>query len=141
MDVTDAALGRPWLTRRTPRSDEHKALYPRFFEIFFAKSPADRGGNAEAWLTWATGLADPSPVLHLSLQALVTSRVGAVDDNPALVERSVRLYSEAVSLLSRSLSLHSSHLDDQTVAASACLMMFEASAPSSLLVACTDSLC
>ena len=68
-------------------------------------------------------------MLRLALQALVTSRVGAVDDNPALVQRSVQLYSEAVSLLGRSLCLHGPHVDDQTVAASSCLMMFEVDTP------------
>ena len=100
-------------------------VFKRFLELYLPVSPSDRGSTTEAWLLEAAGLAEPSPALRLALVALASSRVGAVDEDPGLVKESLKLYSEALALLSRFLSSPDSVVDDQAIAASRCLMLFE----------------
>jgi hypothetical protein len=112
-------------------STRDKNLLQRFFSIYLPISPSDRGGTTEKWLVWAAEKAKPSQPLHLALRALAVGRVGAVDNNEALVQEGIQLYSEAVGCLGRSLGLSGPDVDNQVVVAALCLMRFEVHNPSS----------
>ncbi len=120
--MEEAIIPRP---RPGPVPLANRALLGRFLDIYLPTAPHDRGSATEVWLVEACQLDQPAPVLRLALHALAGSRVGAADNSLALVNESQQAYGESLSLLHRILGSSGSVIDDQVLAASRCLMIFE----------------
>ena len=127
-DVRDWSQGNPIHLDSIPPRDSDladRSLIDAFLSIYQPTAIENRYGATIVWLHEARSLAQPCPALGVDLHALAANRVAARDGDTRLAQRSRHCYSKALQELNKLLSTPESIVNDQTLAAIRCLMIYE----------------
>jgi hypothetical protein len=111
---------------------QRDAFREQFFSLFFeytSASPQNAGSPAigSNWLLDVLRLPTLSPALENATLAVCTARLGKRDDRSVLVQQSLRLYTQGLRAFAREVGDVSRQKNEQTLAASMVMMMYEVS--------------